>query len=218
MGHWPDLTEYHAAVQHPERAFRDRGLQQASIELDRFGMPKPATGGNAVVYKATESGATWAVRCFLRPISDHAERYDAVSKHLQKARLPYGTRFLFLEDGIRIGADWYPVVKMEWVEGQLLHRYIEANLHAAPVLADLRARWRALVHDLEAAKVAHGDLQHGNIVVRDGELLLIDYDGMWVPALHNRAATELGHRAYQHPQRCESDFGPHLDRVAALVI
>src|SRR5262245_51050668 len=193
MGHWPDLTEYHAAVQHPERAFRDAGLRQASVELDRFGMPKPATGGNAVVYKATEADATWAVRCFLRPISDHAERYEAISKHVQKAKLPYGTRFLFLEEGIRVGDVWYPVVKMEWVEGQLLHRYIEDKLDKPPVLAGLRTCWRALVRELEAAKIAHGDLQHGNIVVRDLDLLLIDYDGMWVPALDGRAATELGH-------------------------
>ena len=72
MATWPDLTEYHGALQHPARSFADAGLKQAKIELDRFGMPKPATGGNAVVYKASESAETWAVRCFLRPISDHA--------------------------------------------------------------------------------------------------------------------------------------------------
>src|SRR5574337_38133 len=80
MASWPDLTEYHEAVQHPQQAFTDAELRVASIELDRFGMPKPATGGNAVVYRATESGRTWAIRCFLRPISDHAERYDAISR------------------------------------------------------------------------------------------------------------------------------------------
>ena len=131
MGAWPDLTEYHEAVQHPLQAFADQGLKKASIELDRFGMPKPATGGNAVVYKATESRETWAIRCFLRPISDHAERYDAISKHLKKARLPYGTQFFFLRNGIQIRGAWFPVVKMEWVEGDLLHRYVEKNVIAA---------------------------------------------------------------------------------------
>jgi len=64
-------------------------------------MPKPATGGNAVVYKANEPGGfltfkkTWAIRCFLRPISDHAERYEAISKHLRKVRLPYDVNFQF---------------------------------------------------------------------------------------------------------------------------
>src|SRR5229473_6967770 len=75
MGAWPDLTEYHEAVQHPEKAFADSGLKAVDLELDQFGMPKPATGANAVVYKGTKPGGffsfrkTWAIRCFLRPIS-----------------------------------------------------------------------------------------------------------------------------------------------------
>src|SRR3989475_7612315 len=73
MRAWPDLTEYHEAVQHPPKAFADPGLKAVTLELDRFGMPKPATGGNAVVYKGNEPGGlltfkkTWAIRCFLRP-------------------------------------------------------------------------------------------------------------------------------------------------------
>jgi len=42
---------------------------------------------------------TWAIRCFLRPISDHAERYEAISKHLGKVRLPYDVNFQFLKPG-----------------------------------------------------------------------------------------------------------------------
>ena len=218
MGTWPDLTEYHEAVQHPSQAFTDPGLKQASIELDRFGMPKPATGGNAVVYRATESGHTWAIRCFLRPISDHAERYETIAKHLQKAKLRYSTRFHFMRDGIQVRGQQYPVVKMEWVEGDLLHGYIERNLGNREAFAALRERWRTMMRELEAAKFAHGDLQHGNIVVRGDGLLLIDYDGVWVPALNGRGAIELGHRAYQHPKRTETQFGPYQDRFSALVI
>ncbi|HEV2670303.1 MAG TPA: hypothetical protein VGU74_04370, partial [Gemmatimonadales bacterium] len=93
MGAWPDLTEYHEAVQHPQKAFADPGLRGVALELDKFGMPKPATGANAVVYKGIKPGGffsfrkTWAIRCFLRPISDHAERYEAISRHLHKVSL-----------------------------------------------------------------------------------------------------------------------------------
>jgi len=66
--------------------------------------------------------------------------------------------------------------------------------------------------------VAHGDLQHGNILVRGGSIQLVDYDGMWVPALRGRKATEIGHRAYQHPKRSEQDYGQEIDRFSALVI
>jgi hypothetical protein len=224
MGAWPDLTEYHEAVQHPQKAFADPGLKAVSLELDQFGMPKPATGGNAVVYKAREPGGflsfkkTWAIRCFLRPISDHAERYEAISKHLRRVHLPYDVNFQFLKQGIQIRSNWFPIVKMQWADGALLHNHVEKQLRYPASLAALRAKWVTLVRDLEDAKVAHGDLQHGNIVVRGGSILLVDYDGMWVPALKGRNATETGHRAYQHPERSERDYGQEIDRFSALVI
>jgi len=224
MRAWPDLTEYHEAVQHPPKAFADPGLKAVTLELDRFGMPKPATGGNAVVYKANEPGGflifkkTWAIRCFLRPISDHAERYEAISKHLRKVRLPYDVNFQFLKQGIQIRSNWFPIVKMQWAKGDLLHSHIEKHLAYPAALAVLRAKWAILVRHLEAAKVAHGDLQHGNIMVRGGSIQLVDYDGMWVPALSGRDATEIGHRAYQHPERSGQDYGQEIDRFSALVI
>jgi hypothetical protein len=222
MAAWPDLTEYHEAVQHPQKAFADPGLKAVKLELDGFGMPKPATGGNAVVYKATEPGRffkkTWAIRCFLRPISDHAERYEAISKHLGKVRLPYDVNFQFLKQGIQIRSNWFPIVKMQWADGDLLHSHIEKHLRNPASLAALRAKWVTLVHHLEAVQVAHGDLQHGNILVRGGSIHLVDYDGMWVPALRGRQATETGHRAYQHPERSGQDYGQEIDRFSALVI
>jgi hypothetical protein len=218
MATWPDLTEYHEALQHPDLSLGDPELQKSQIEKDRFGMPKPATGGNAVVYKATEGQNTWAVRCFLRPISDHAERYAAISKHLQKNKAAHCTKFFYLADGLRIKGGTFPIVKMAWVQGQHFHAYVEGVLDQPKELAKVREKFRVLVQEIERAKFAHGDLQHGNILVQGNELLLIDYDGMWVPALIGRKATELGHRAYQHPRRSENDYGPFLDRFSALVI
>ena len=107
---------------------------------------------------------------------------------------------------------------MAWVQGQLLDRCVEGLLDKPRELAALRERFRGLVKDIEKAKFAHGDLQHGNILVDGKELLLIDYDGMWVPALLGRQATEIGHRAYQHPKRGINDYGQWLDRFSALVI
>ncbi|OLC19919.1 MAG: hypothetical protein AUG04_04285 [Deltaproteobacteria bacterium 13_1_20CM_2_69_21] len=218
MATWPDLTEYHEAMQSPQRSLGDPELQKAQIDKDRFGMPKPATGGNAVVYKATVGQNAWAVRCFLRPISDHAERYAAISKHLQKNRSAHSTEFVYLADGLRIKGGTFPIVKMAWVQGLHLDRCVEGLLDKPRELAALREKFRTLVKDIEHAKFAHGDLQHGNILVTGRDLLLIDYDGMWVPALIGRQATEIGHRAYQHPKRGMTDYGPHLDRFSALVI
>src|SRR3954453_16838796 len=173
MATWPDLTEYHEALQFPSRSLGDPELQKAEIEKDRFGMPKPATGGNRVAYKATEGQNVWAVRCFLRPISDHAERYAAISKHLGKNRSDHSTQFVYLADGLRIKGGTFPIVKMAWVQGQHFHAYVESVLDQPKELAKCREKFRVLVQEIERAKFAHGDLQHGNILVQGNELLLI---------------------------------------------
>jgi hypothetical protein len=86
-------------------------------------------------------------------------------------------------------------------------------------LTELAARWQAMVGQLRAHGIAHGDLQHGNVLVTaDGALVLVDYDGMYVPALSGLRSHELGHRNYQHPRRNDRHFGPDLDNFSALAI
>src|SRR5262249_40257523 len=58
----------------------------------------------------------------------------------------------------------------------------------------------------------------GNVLVQGEELRLVDYDGMFVPALAGAQANETGHPAYQHPARSARDFGPEIDRFSALVV
>jgi len=49
-------------------------------------------------------------------------------------------------------------------------------------------------------------------------LKLIDYDGMWVPALANTPSGESGHPSYQHPARAATrTFSPNVDRFPHLV-
>src|SRR5260370_2376409 len=98
MATWPDLTEYHEALQFPERWFGDPELKKAQIEKDRFGMPKPATGGNAVVYKATEGPNVWAGRGFLPPVSPHAKRHAAISKTPPQNPSEHNTQFPHTDD------------------------------------------------------------------------------------------------------------------------
>ena len=50
-------------------------------------------------------------------------------------------------------------------------------------------------------------------------LRLIDYDGMYVPALAGTRSGEVGHPAYQHPQRLrEGTYNAEVDRFSHLVI
>ncbi|MBI4582975.1 MAG: hypothetical protein HY717_02980 [Planctomycetes bacterium] len=215
---WPTPQDYNEAVQNPKHAFADPELQMGRPELTPLDLPRPITGGFASVYRLQCAQRNWAVRCFLRQFHDHAKRYDAISDHLARVRLPYTVGFTFLRNGIRVGGQWYPILKMEWVQGEPLNSFIEKHLGNPNSLLSLASRWVEMMRALQKASIAHGDLQHGNVFVVDGDLRLIDYDGMYVPNLCGEASHELGHRNYQHPRRTESNFDPHLDNFSAWVI
>lgn len=51
-----------------------------------------------------------------------------------------------------------------------------------------------------------------------GELQLIDFDAMFLPAFAGRRSPELGTRAYQHPAREAADFDVSLDDYPAALI
>ena len=160
-----------------------------------LGLPRPITGGFASVYQMVcANQRVWAVRCFLRDFGDHQARYAAISDHLAHAHLPYMVNFSFLADGIRVGGRLHPLLKMEWVEGAPFLTYVERNLQSPAMLLDLAQQWVQMAQTLAGAGIAHGDLQHGNVIVVQGRLKLIDYDGVYVPALAGRASPEVGPR------------------------
>ncbi|MHC4507276.1 MAG: hypothetical protein ACYTFI_28745, partial [Planctomycetota bacterium] len=100
----------------------------------------------------------------------------------------------------------------------LLSSYIERNLSKRRAIKALAAKWQEMIAALKDAGVAHGDLQHGNILVVGGEIRLVDYDGMYVPGLAGMMSNETGHPNYQHPHRSGAQFGPDLDNFSAWAI
>ena len=216
---WPTPQEYNEAIQNPRTAFADAELQAGEPVLTPLGLPRPITGAFASVYQlACPNRHTYAVRCFLREFGDHQDRYAAISAHLAQVKLPYMVNFTYLANGIQVNRRWYPILKMEWVAGETLQTYIERNLYDAPVLLALAEQWVQMARTLRQSSIGHGDLQHGNVIVHNGQLRLIDYDGMVVPALAGRHSHELGHRNYQHPQRNETDFDLTVDHFSTWVV
>jgi hypothetical protein len=215
---WPTPQDYNEAIQDPRLCFCDEVLQGGSVELNPLGMPKPYSGGFATVYKVACADRVWAVRCFQREQPDQQQRYAIIGEHLHASGLDAVVGFDLLAEGIRVGGKWYPIVKMEWVEGPLLHDYIAQNLAKPEVLLALARKWVQLLRSLQQAGIAHGDLQHGNIIVADGHLKLIDYDGMFVPGLADFHGLEDGHRNYQHPGRNGADFGLQMDHFSAWLV
>ncbi len=216
---WPTMTDYQEAVQAPTACFADRELTRGSAVLNKLGLPQPICGQFASVYELECGADRWAIKCFLRNIPDLHHRYEKIAGHLGGCQLPYFVTFDYLRKGIRVRGDFYPIVKMEWVEGLALNHFIERNVSNATALGQLEERWLALLEDLRQVRVAHGDLQHGNVLVAsDGSLRLIDYDGMWVPKLKGEKTHEVGHPSYQSPLRSANDFDEDLDQFAGDVI
>ena len=215
---WPTPQDFVEAVQNPSSAFRDADLRCGVVATNQLGLPKVISGQFACVFKIESGPKTWAVRCFVRDFPDHQLRYLAISKTLAEPKLPYTVAFAFQVDGIRIRGHWYPIVKMEWLTGKLLGDYIAENVKAPDTLLDIQKQIASIHLGLSSRKIAHGDLQHGNIIVSAGKLYLIDYDGMYVPDLVGKGSHELGHRNYQHPFRTESDFNENIDVFSIWIL
>lgn len=223
---WPVPQDFNEAVQSPGLAFSDPDLKSGQVVVGAHGLPLPRSGNFADVYQVRGAdGRNWAIKCFTRPVVGLDDRYKKIGEHLGKLKLPVTVDFLYLHEGVRVRGKWFPAVKMEWVEGLLLNQFVRENAAKPHVLEALFQMWVRLCRRLRDAGIAHADLQHGNVLLVPGTktgslgLKLIDYDGMYIPALANHPSGELGHANYQHPDRAaKQTFSPDLDRFPHLVI
>jgi WD40 repeat protein len=224
---WPLSQDYNEAVQSPRHCFTDPELQEGQAVTNALGLPMPRSGNFADVYEVIcpRSKTRWAVKCFTREVPGLRERYSEISSHLRQAKLPFTVDFTYLADGIKVQGKWYPILKMQWVEGQLLNECVRNNLTRAATLDGLGQIWARMARRLREANVAHCDLQHGNVILVPGSkagtlaVKLIDYDGMFVPALAKSRSGEVGHPAFQHPQRLkDGTYNLEVDRFPLLAV
>jgi len=223
---WPLSQDYNEAIQDPRSNFNDAELQAGEAVANALGIPMPRSGNFADVYEVRcPSGARWAVKCFTREIHGRRERYAEISSYLRQVNLPFMVDFQYLEKGIRVRGRWFPVLKMQWVEGFILNEFVRDNLDKKPILQALGQIWLRMARRLRQAQLAHGDLQHGNVMFVPGSstnslaVKLIDYDGMCVPSLAGKSSGEVGHPAYQHPERLRSGaYNQEIDRFSLLSV
>ena len=216
----PTGAEYQDAVQTPRLCFEEPELRAGRPEVDAHGLPVVASGNFASVYKIVGGSKPWAVKCFTRYTPDLERRYGAISQHLKATNPRFHVPFEYLPRGIRVESEWYPTVKMQWVEGLALNDYVSQRLRQGNIwiLPHLAARWYELASALRGAGVAHCDLHHGNVIIENNRVKLVDYDGMFVPDLRGQRSNEKGHASYQHPGRDGSHFDEILDRFSLLVV
>ena len=217
---WPGITDFSEAVQNPQLCFKGTELEAASVSVNQRGMPLVFSGSFACVYPVSVGQRTFAVRCFTREVSDQQARYGELSNYLLNVLPPSFVHFEYPEHGISFRGHWYPIVKMEWVDGELLSRFVGSRLDQPATLRRIAAQWRGgPTASLRGLRIAHNDLQHGNVMVqRDGSIRLVDYDGMFLPKFRGERSPELGHKNYQHPRRSAADYDDHVDNFPSLII
>ena len=218
--YWPSARYFTEAIQCPSICFSHPLLRQTLPAVDRLGMPLVTSGQFAYVYKlkSTNGNGDFAVRCFRGYLGDRDQRYRAIQDHLRSAPVSYLSEFTYATEGILVGGQRFPILFMQWIEGPTLDLYIGEMINRPDVLLHLSEEWLRLLSSLRTSGMAHGDLQHGNIIVEHGQLRLVDHDGIFVTPMAGWTASEVGHQHYQHPRRTANHFDEKLDNFSSLVI
>lgn len=221
---YPLISEYIEAIKSAEDNFNE--LSNLKPILGDDGLPLMTSGNFAVVFKmkVEQSGKCYAVKCFTKEQEGREKAYHQIADALKDVDSFYLVSFRYLEKELFVDTDQteeteFPVLLMDWVEGKTLDKYLRENLDDKYALEMLAYRFSQLAHWLIPQPFAHGDLKPDNILVReDGTLVLVDYDGMYVPAMKGQKARELGSPDFRHPLRTENDFDEHIDDFSTVSI
>ena len=221
---YPLISEYISAIKVAEDNFEE--LKHLRPVLGADGEPVMSSGNFAVVFKMKDevTGKLHAVKCFLREQEGRAEAYRLIAEEMEYVNSTFLTPIKYLGKELFVDTNnsnesEFPVLLMNWVEGKTLDKYIREHINDQYKLSLLAYQFSRLAMWLMAQPFAHGDLKPDNILVReDGTLVLVDYDGMYVPVMKGQKARELGSPDYRHPSRTEDDFDNHIDDFPLVLI
>ena len=213
---YPLISEYVKAIQ-------DAGdnldkLSYLTPVLDDHGEPYRSSGAFAVVFKMQDksTGKYYALKCFTEEQEGRADAYRQIADELDLLDSPYITSVKYMEKELFVDSqceeDEFPVLLMDWVDGETMEAYIAANYHNQSAMSMLCYRFGKMAAWLRSQSFAHGDVKPDNIIIRpDGSLTLVDYDGMFVSSMKGCNSPTIGTKDFSHPLRTVDDFDETID-------
>ena len=213
---YPLISEYVKAIQ-------DAGdnldkLAYLTPVLDDHGEPYRSSGAFAVVFKMQDkrTGKYYALKCFTEEQQGRADAYRQIADELDLLDSPYIISVKYMEKELFVDSqceeDEFPVLLMDWVDGETMEAYIAANYRNQSAMLMLSYRFGKMAAWLRTQSFSHGDIKPDNIIVRpDGSLTLVDYDGMFVPSMKGSQSPTIGTRDFSHPLRTVDDFDETID-------
>ena len=213
---YPLISEYIKAIQ--DAGDNLEQLTHLTPVLDDHGEPCRSSGAFAVVFKMQDksSGKYYALKCFTEEQQGRAEAYHQIADELDLLDSPYITSVKYMEKELFVDSqceeDEFPVLLMDWVDGETMEAYIAANYRNQSAMLMLSYRFGKMAAWLRTQSFSHGDIKPDNIIVRpDGSLTLVDYDGMFVPSMKGSQSPTIGTRDFSHPLRTVDDFDETID-------
>ena len=213
---YPLISEYVKAIQ--DAGDNLEQLAHLTPVLDDHGEPYRSSGAFAVVFKMQDksSGKYYALKCFTEEQEGRADAYRQIADELDLLDSPYITSVKYMEKELFVDSqceeDEFPVLLMDWVDGETMETYIAANYQNQSAMSMLCYRFGKMAAWLRTQSFAHGDIKPDNIIVRpDGSLSLVDYDGMFVPSMKGCKSPTIGTRDFSHPLRTVDDFDETID-------
>ena len=220
---YPLISEYLAAIQDAHDNL-DK-LNHLVPVLDKHDEPYRSSGAFAVVFKMKDeqTGKCYALKCFTEEQEGRAEAYRQIAEELEFVDSPYITSVKYLEKELFVDSncedDEFPVLLMDWIEGETMETFIAENYTDSYEMSMLCYRFCKMAAWLRSQSFAHGDIKPDNIIVRpDGTLTLVDYDGMFVPAMKGQKSPTIGTKDFSHPLRTIDDFDETIDDFALASI
>ena len=220
---YPLISEYVRAIQDASNNLDE--LDHLEPVLDDHGEPYRSSGAFAVVFKMKDeqTGKCYALKCFTEEQEGRAEAYRQIADELEFVDSSYITSVKYLDKEIFVDSsceeDEFPVLLMDWIDGETMETYIAENYQDNYAMAMLCYRFCKMAAWLRSQPFAHGDIKPDNIMVRpDGNLTLVDYDGMFVPAMKGQKSPTIGTKDFSHPLRTVDDFNETIDDFALASI